>query len=58
MSNEEFSKKLKYGLELAEKRMLQEKALRGEDVIVSRDGKTILRIPARQILKENPSLRL
>jgi hypothetical protein len=46
----EFSEKLRSGLEIAEKRMLEEKALRGEDIIVSSDGKTIERIPARQLL--------
>ena len=53
MSNKEildFHEKLKYGLEIAEQRMLEEKALRGEDIIVSSDGKTIERIPARQFL--------
>ena len=50
MSNKEFSDKLKAGIELAGKRMLEEKALRNEDVIVSSDGKTIERIPARQLL--------
>jgi len=30
--------------------MLEEKALRGEDLIVSHDGKTIERIPAKQLL--------
>lgn len=50
MSNEEFSDKLKAGIELAGKRMLEEKVLRGEDLIVSSDGKTIERIPARQLL--------
>jgi hypothetical protein len=50
MSNEEFSAKLKAGIELAGKRMLEEKVLRGEDLIVSSDGKTIERIPARQLL--------
>ena len=44
MSNKEFSEKLKAGIELAGKRMLQEKAMRGEDIIVSADGKTIQRI--------------
>lgn len=33
MSNKEFSEKLKAGIELAGKRMLQEKAVRGEDII-------------------------
>ena len=42
--------KLKAGIESAGKRMLEEKALRGEDLIVSSDGKTIERIPARQLL--------
>lgn len=46
----EFSRKLEYGLRIAERRMLEEKALRGEDIIVSSDGKTIERIPARQLL--------
>ena len=30
--------------------MLEEKALRGEDIIVSSDGKTIERIPAKLLL--------
>jgi len=50
MSNKEFSEKLKAGIELAGKRMLEDKALHGEDVIVSSDGKTIERIPAKQLL--------
>ncbi|MBR6275681.1 MAG: hypothetical protein IKR31_01920 [Prevotella sp.] len=53
MSNKEikeFTSKLEDGLQIAEKRMLEEKALRGEDVIVSSGGKTIERIPARQLL--------
>ena len=50
MTNKEFSEKLKAGIELAGKRMLQEKAMRGEDIIVSADGKTIQRIPASQVI--------
>ena len=53
MSNKEvkeFSEKLKAGLVIAERRMLEEKALRDEDIIVSSDGKTIERIPAKQLL--------
>lgn len=57
MSNKEFSERLKAGIELAGKRMLQEKALRNEDIIVSSDGKTIRHIPARQIIAENPVLQ-
>ena len=48
-----FSEKLKQGLELAEKRMLEEKARRGEDIIVSSDGMTIKRIPAQQVIMES-----
>lgn len=53
MSNKEFSEKVKAGIELAGKRMIQEKALRGEDIIVSADGKIIRRIPAGQIMESN-----
>lgn len=52
MSNKEikeFSEKLK-GLEIAERRMLEEKALRNEDIVVSSDGKEIRYIPARLVL--------
>ena len=54
MSNKEvrdFSEKLKQGLELAEQRMLQEKALHGEDLIVSSDGITFQRIFAKELIK-------
>ena len=59
MSNKEvwdFSEKLKRGLELAEQRMLQEKALRDEDIIVSSDGKTIQRIPAKELIAETTTM--
>ena len=45
-----FSEKLSRGLELAEQRMLEEKAQRGEELIVSSDGKSIQRIPAKQFI--------
>lgn len=54
MSDKEFSEKLKYGLELAEKRMLQEKALRNEDVIVCGADNIIRRIPAKEVIANNP----
>ena len=54
MSDKEFSEKLKYGLELAEKRMLQEKALRNEDVIVCDADNIIRRIPAKEVIANNP----
>ena len=50
MTDKEFSEKIKAGLKIAERRMIEEKALRGEDIIVSSDGKTIERIPAKQLL--------
>ena len=50
----EFSEKLKRGLELAEKRMLQEKALRNEDIIVCGDDNIIRRIPAKEVIANNP----
>ena len=53
MSNKEvreFSEKLKNGLQLAERRMLEEKALRGEEIIVSYDGKNFKRIPAKLLV--------
>lgn len=46
----ELQDKIDQGLQLAERRMLEEKALRGEDVIVSNVGETIQRIPARQVM--------
>jgi hypothetical protein len=59
MSNKElkeFSEKLRNGLKLAEKRMLEDKAFRGEDIIVSSDGVTFQRIPAKQVMAESPAL--
>ena len=50
MTNEEFSEKLKAGIELAGKRMLKEKAMRGEDIIVCDAEDNIQRIPASQLL--------
>ena len=57
MSNkeiQEFNEKLRRGLEIAEKRMLQEKALRGKDVVVCGSDQIIRRIPAKQVIAENP----
>ena len=61
MSNKEikdFTRKLEAGLQIAEKRMLEEKAMRGEDIIVSSDGKTIERIPAREVLADIETQRV
>lgn len=48
----ELMEKLDAGLKLAEKRMLQEKALRGESVIVYTEGKGIEHIPASQVIAD------
>lgn len=56
MSNkeiQEFNEKLRRGLEIAEKRMLQEKALRNQDVVVCGADQIIRRIPAKQVIAEN-----
>lgn len=50
----DFSEKLKRGLELAEKRMLEEKALRGQDVVVCDSDDNIYRIPAEEVISNNP----
>ena len=46
----EFEEKLTAGLRLAEERMLQEKALHDECVVVQTMDGTIQRIPAKQIM--------
>ena len=56
MSDKEYkdlSRKIDKGLELAEKRMLQEKALRDESVVVCDKNNNIRRIPAQQVIAEN-----
>lgn len=56
MSNkeiQEFHEKVRYGLELAEKRMLHEKALRGETIVVCDSDNKIKYIPAKQVIAEN-----
>lgn len=56
MSDKEYkdlSRKIDEGLELAEKRMLHEKALRGESVVVCDKDNNIQRIPAQQVIAKN-----
>lgn len=53
MTDEEFkelSEKINYGLRLAERRMLEEKALHGEDIVVCGDDNIIKRVPAKEAL--------
>lgn len=49
----EFVEKLNAGLKLAEKRMLQEKSLRGENVVIYTEDKGIQHIPASQVIADN-----
>ncbi len=53
MSNKEvknFTRKLETGLRLAEKRMLEEKALRDETIVVSSAEGGFQYIPAKEVL--------
>ena len=43
--------KIDKGLQLAEKRMLEEKALHGQDIIVCNDDGIIQHIPAKKALE-------
>ncbi|MBR3530383.1 MAG: hypothetical protein IKN83_03365 [Bacteroidaceae bacterium] len=56
MSNRDiqvFSEKIWLGLELAEMRMLQDKALRGETVVVCDSNNIIKHIPAQQVIDDH-----
>ncbi|MBP5516678.1 MAG: hypothetical protein J6X86_07005 [Bacteroidales bacterium] len=50
------TEKLQYGLALAERRMLEEKALHGQDIVVCNADDTIQRIPACEAIKNIPEL--
>lgn len=52
---EEYNEKLLKGLRIAEIEMLEEKALRGECVVVSDSDGKIIHIPAAQVLKASKS---
>ena len=52
----EFINLLNAGLKLAEERMLQEKSLRGENVVIYTEEKGIQHIPASQSIAENTVL--
>ncbi len=57
MSNKEiqdFNEKLRQGLELAEKRMLQEKALRNQNVVICDADDKIRYVSAKQVIADNP----
>ncbi|MCR5425115.1 MAG: ribosome recycling factor [Bacteroidales bacterium] len=46
----EFSEKLQQGLDMAERKMLEEKALHDQDIIVCADDGSIQRIPAKEAM--------
>jgi hypothetical protein len=59
MSNkevQELAEKLRDGLAVAEQRMLEEKALRDQDVIVCDDNDNIQRIPAKELIAETATI--
>ena len=59
MSNKEvqdLAERLRDGLAIAEQKMLEEKALRGQDVIVCDDNDNIQRIPAKELIAETATV--
>lgn len=48
---QEFAEKLHKGLDIAERRMLEEKALHGQDIVVCHADGTIHRVPAEEAIK-------
>lgn len=59
MSNkevQELAERLRDGLAVAEQRMLKEKALRNQDVIVCDDNDNIQRIPAKELIAETATV--
>jgi len=51
------TEKLLYGLKISERRMLEEKALHGEDIVVCDADNNIPRIPASEALKKLPAIQ-
>ena len=59
MSNkevQELAERLRDGLAIAEQRMLEEKALRNQDVIVCDENDNIQRIPAKELISETTTV--
>ena len=59
MSNKEvqdLAERLRDGLAIAEQRMLEEKALRNQDVIVCDENDNIQRIPAKELISETTTV--
>lgn len=55
---EEFLARLEEGLLESQKIMLKEKALHDESVVVMDDDDKIVSIPAKEVLRTHPELRL
>ena len=53
----ELAAKIEAGLLLARRRMLHEKALHDECVLVQEFGSEIQRIPAKQVIAEHPEFQ-
>lgn len=51
------TEKLRQGLDLAERRMLEEKALHGQDIVVCTADDTIERVPASEAIKNMLSMQ-
>lgn len=54
----ELIEKIDAGLKLAEERMLKEKSLRGETIVVYKENEGIHRVPASQILEQYKTMAL
>lgn len=54
----EFVAKLNEGLLEAHKKMLKEKALHDQDIVVDDGNGGILHIPAKQVLEQHPELKM
>lgn len=54
---EEFLKKVEEGLLESQKKMLKEKALHGDCVVVSDGHGGVLHMPAEEVLRQYPELR-
>ena len=48
---QEFAEKLQDGLDIADRRMLEEKALHGQDIVVCHTDGTIHNVPANEAIK-------
>lgn len=48
---QDFAEKLQHGLNIAERRMLEEKALHNQDIVVCNDDGKIERVPAKEAIK-------